>query len=206
MVRHLKASNAIGAVLARSADGPFCWSSAYAGQSLDVKQQIVDMALNASGIRDTARVLHVSPTTVMKELKKRNLTCKQVNHRVLQHVHSERVEVEICRADALAVRRGFSSELVEMWSYVRNKAQPRWLWHAIDHLSGTVLAYIFGRRKDTVFFELKELLRRLVSRGFTPMDGGRISGISSRRSITLGRSMANILGVRPRQLDQRPPM
>ena len=45
----------------------------YAGQSPDVKQQIVDMAMNASGIRDTARVLHVSPTTVIKELKKRNL-------------------------------------------------------------------------------------------------------------------------------------
>ena len=29
----------------------------YAGQSPEVKQQIVDMALNASGIRDTARVL-----------------------------------------------------------------------------------------------------------------------------------------------------
>jgi transposase-like protein len=46
----------------------------YAGQSSDVKQQIVDMAMNASGIRDTARVLHVSPTTVLKELKKRNLS------------------------------------------------------------------------------------------------------------------------------------
>jgi len=43
---------------------------AYAGQSPAVKQQIVDMAMNASGIRDTARVLHVSPTTVIKELKK----------------------------------------------------------------------------------------------------------------------------------------
>jgi transposase-like protein len=41
--------------------------------SPEVKQQIVDMALNASGIRDTARVLHISPTTVLKELKKRNL-------------------------------------------------------------------------------------------------------------------------------------
>jgi transposase-like protein len=46
----------------------------YAGQSPAVKQQIVDMAMNASGIRDTARVLHVSPTTVIKELKKRHLT------------------------------------------------------------------------------------------------------------------------------------
>jgi transposase-like protein len=47
----------------------------YAGQSSDVKQQIVDMAMKACGIRDTARVLHVSPTTVIKELKKRNLSC-----------------------------------------------------------------------------------------------------------------------------------
>jgi transposase-like protein len=39
----------------------------YAGQSPEVKQQTVDMAMNASGIRDTARVLPVSPTTVLKE-------------------------------------------------------------------------------------------------------------------------------------------
>jgi len=51
----------------------FFLAYAYAGQSPAVKQQIVDMAMNASGIRDTARVLHVSPTTVLKELKKRHL-------------------------------------------------------------------------------------------------------------------------------------
>jgi transposase-like protein len=32
------------------------------------------MAMSASGIRDTARVLHVSTNTVTKELKKKNLT------------------------------------------------------------------------------------------------------------------------------------
>ena len=36
-----------------------------------VKHQMVDMALNGSGIRDTARVLRVSPTTVINTLKKR---------------------------------------------------------------------------------------------------------------------------------------
>ena len=46
----------------------------YPGQSPEVKRQIVDMTMNSSGIRDTARVLHVSPNTVIKELKKRNLT------------------------------------------------------------------------------------------------------------------------------------
>ena len=51
----------------------FLLAYAYAGQSPEIKRQIVDMALNASGIRDTARVLHVSPTTVLKELKKKSL-------------------------------------------------------------------------------------------------------------------------------------
>jgi transposase-like protein len=35
-----------------------------------VKQQIIDMALNGGGIRDTARVLGISKDTVLSELKK----------------------------------------------------------------------------------------------------------------------------------------
>ena len=53
----------------RCAGRTFLLEYAYAGQSPEVKQQIVDMAMNASGIRDTARVLHISPNTVMAELK-----------------------------------------------------------------------------------------------------------------------------------------
>src|SRR5207247_269832 len=58
----------------RCAGRTFLLDYAYARQSSEVKRQIVDMAMNASGIRDTARVLHVSPNTVIKELKKKNLT------------------------------------------------------------------------------------------------------------------------------------
>jgi insertion element IS1 protein InsB len=50
------------------------------------------------------------------------------------------------------------SELDEMWSFVGKKTNPRWLWHAIDRSSGQVLAYVFGRRKDEVFLQLKKLL------------------------------------------------
>jgi len=37
---------------------------------LEIKQQVIDMSLNGNGIRDTARVLKISPTTVINELKK----------------------------------------------------------------------------------------------------------------------------------------
>ncbi len=45
-----------------------------------------------------------------------------------------------------------------MWSFVGKKKAPRWLWHALDHRTGTVLAYVFGRREDQAFLELKTLL------------------------------------------------
>jgi transposase-like protein len=41
----------------------------------EIKTQIVDMALNGSGIRDTARVLNVSQTTVIETLKNKNQSC-----------------------------------------------------------------------------------------------------------------------------------
>ena len=39
-------------------------------RGFDIRKQIVDMAMNGSGIRDTARVLKISPITVIEDLKK----------------------------------------------------------------------------------------------------------------------------------------
>ena len=89
-----------------------------------------------------------------------------MNQAVLRHLHPEHIEVEICRADELAQRRGLASELDEMWAYVAKKANPRWLWHAIDHHSGKVLAYVFGPRKDEVFLQLQALLAPFGIRRF----------------------------------------
>ena len=39
------------------------------------------------------------------------------------------------------------------------KQAQQWLWHTIDHRSGKVLAYVFGRRQDEVFLKIKVLLK-----------------------------------------------
>ena len=57
------------------------------------------------------------------------------------------------------MRRVEAAEADEMWSFVGSKAHQRWLWHAIDHLSGVVLAYAFGSRADKVFVRLQKLLK-----------------------------------------------
>ena len=50
------------------------------------------------------------------------------------------------------------AELDEMWSFVQNKSNQRWLWLAINHDTGDILAYTFGKRKDKVFREFKSIL------------------------------------------------
>ena len=68
------------------------------------------------------------------------------------HLNSQEVLFEIQKVEDQ------EAKLDEMWSYVQSKKHPRWLWHAIDHYTGKVLAYTFGDHKDHVFLKLKELL------------------------------------------------
>jgi len=55
----------------------FSQSIDYPGRTREVKQQIVEMTLNGSGVRDIARVLHVSTATVIQELKKNSPIAKR---------------------------------------------------------------------------------------------------------------------------------
>jgi insertion element IS1 protein InsB len=118
----------------------------------DVKQTIIDMSLNASGVRDTARSLHICPNTVLRELKKKETALESVNTALVRTLNPAEVAWDLERAGEA------EAEMDEMWSFVGNTGNPRWLWHAIDHHTGKVLAYVFGRRKDEVFVQLKTLL------------------------------------------------
>jgi insertion element IS1 protein InsB len=64
------------------------------------------------------------------------------------------------------ISRANEAEVDEMWSFVGKKQDQRWLWHAIDHWTGEVLAYVFGRRTDEVFLQLKALLEPYGIRRF----------------------------------------
>lgn len=125
------------------------------GRKPGIIGKIVDMTLNASGIRDISRVLKISPNTVIKRLKEKNKQLNQVNVEYLQSIQAdngaEKVEVDIVCVN--------EAEGDEMWSFVGSKKCQRWIWHAIDHKSGKVLAYAFGDRKDDVYKELAQRLK-----------------------------------------------
>ena len=67
---------------------------------------------------------------------------------------------------ALVIHKVKAAELDEMWSFVGSKKQPWWLWEALDHQTGRIVAYTFGRRADRVLVKLKALLEPLGIRRF----------------------------------------
>ena len=69
---------------------------------------IIDMSLNACGVRDTARLLHISTDTVLSELKKKEPVLESVNIELLRTLNPEDVTVDIERAG--------EAEMDEMWS------------------------------------------------------------------------------------------
>ncbi len=129
-----------------------------------IKKQIVRMATRGSGIRDTAKVLEINKNTVISTLKKKASTVVHVNP-----------NIRTLMANLLGVRLKRvceEAELDEQWSFVGKKSNQRWLWYAVDHKTNVVLAFVFGRRKDEVFKQLKALLAPFGIRRYYTDDWG----------------------------------
>lgn len=71
-----------------------------------------------------------------------------MNHKWLKQQNPQVIKVILQKA-----------EVDEMKSYVAKKTHERWLWHAIDHKTGTILAYVLGQRQDRMFLKLKRMLK-----------------------------------------------
>ena len=94
------------------------------------------MALNGNGVRDTARVVRISPTTVIAILKKTA---------ALQHSNLA-LAFPRSRVGAARVRPPGAAELDEMWSFVGAKESARCLWHALDVLSQSLCTILYGEK------------------------------------------------------------
>jgi IS1 family transposase/transposase-like protein len=116
----------------------------------EVKHPIIDMSLNASGVRDTARVRHMSTETVLHDLRQQEAALESLHTAVRRTRTPEDSVVDVARAGEAAMDA--------RWSFVGKTHEPRWWWHALDHGTGAVWADVFGRRKDEVCLQLKALL------------------------------------------------
>jgi transposase-like protein len=99
------------------AHGSFLLEYSDRGRLPQVKQQVVDMALNGNGVRDTARVLKISKDTVLSELKAKEDVLEPVSQALLSGLNPDDITAVVQRVD--------EAEVDEMWSYVGNKDEQR---------------------------------------------------------------------------------
>ena len=130
------------------------------------RKQILSMAINGSGIRDTSRVLNVSKSTVISTIARQEKQLVSVNPNI-RHMLAKESDMTASILPACV-----EAELDEQWSFVGSKSNQRWLWYAVDHKTNAVLAYVFGRRKDEIFRKLKELLEPFGIQKFYTDDWG----------------------------------
>ena len=102
------------------------------------------MTLNGSGIHDIARVLHISPTTVLSVLRQSAAT-----------VSEPRVPPRIK-----------DLEMDEQWSFVGSKQQQCWLWYSRNRRTGRIAAFVLGRRTDSGCRQLVKKLNRCQVQNF----------------------------------------
>ena len=119
----------------------------YRGADPRRKQQVVAMALNASGIRDTSRVLKLYPTSV--------INCLRCYGRSIQEPDFQGVYEEV--------------ELDEFWSFVnRRRTCKRWCWIAWARKERKVLAFQIGQRSKKACEALYKKLQGLtITRFYT---------------------------------------
>ncbi|MBA3572079.1 MAG: IS1 family transposase [Pyrinomonadaceae bacterium] len=114
----------------------FITSYTYQGCIKFVRDLVVPMTLNSSGIRDISRVLRVSTNTVLKTLRERAAM-------ILEPRLPARIK---------------NLEVDELWSFIGNKSAQCWLWYALNRATKRIAAYVLGRRTDKSCQELVEKL------------------------------------------------
>jgi hypothetical protein len=149
----------------------------YRAWQAGIKEKIIEMALNSSGVRDTGRVLNISKDTVCSVLK------KTAGRNPYFLTHSELYDFS-----QLEVEIRFSAEMDEFWSFVQNKGNQRWTGYAIERQPGIILAWHNGKRQDKDFLALWEMLKVFPISKCHTNDWGRTQNISRRTNTKSGKT------------------
>lgn len=101
-----------------------------------LRDLIVPMTMNSSGIRDTARVLSMSTQAVMKVIRER-----------AAEISEPRVPP-----------RTRDLEIDESWSFIQKKSEQCWCWYGLNRSATRIAAYVLGRRTDASCQQLSDKL------------------------------------------------
>lgn len=115
-----------------------------------VKNQVYELTVNGNGTRAIARILGIAKNTVTSILKKVESEISYINYDFIEKNRENIARIDLVRVEGI--------EMDEMWSFVHDKSQQYWLWWAVDHNTGSALAYVLGTRESAYLDQLRDLL------------------------------------------------
>src|SRR5215475_6151196 len=101
-----------------------------------IRDLVVPLTIDGSGIRDIERVLFLSTNTILK-------TLREAATRIDESAYPRRVR---------------DLEMDEFWSFVGAKRRQRWTWYGYDRQRRKVVAFVNERRTDAA---CRQLLQKL---------------------------------------------
>jgi IS1 family transposase/transposase-like protein len=119
----------------RSCKKQFQHEYLYWGSKIDNKRMTINMLLNGNGIRDIARLLHISTGSIIRTLLSLSAIQLQPSQR---YYHQVQVD--------------------ELYSFVQSKRKKVWILYAYCAQTDEILAVTAGKRNKKT---LKDLLKRL---------------------------------------------
>src|SRR5262249_51014015 len=152
--------------------GSFLLDYRYLGRLPEVKDQIIDMRLNASGVRDTARVLRISTDTVLRELRKKEAALESVNTAFLRPHNPDEMTVAIERA-------GRTPRSTRCGRLSATKATRAGCGMRSITIRGPSWRMSLGAATMRSFCSSKRCWSPSGSRAFIPIIGGRTNAIST---------------------------
>ena len=131
-----------------------------------LRDLIVPMTMNSSGIRDIARVLCMSTNTVLKTIRERAA-----------------IVPEPCVPSRIK-----DLEIDEFWSFIKDKSQQCWCWYGLNRATTRIAAYVLGRRTDASCQQLSVKLAGCAVENFYTDDWQSYAKILPGERHTIGKA------------------
>ncbi|MGB6491462.1 MAG: IS1 family transposase, partial [Methylovirgula sp.] len=131
--------------------------------------QILHMMVEGNSVRGIARLVDVSPVTVLRQLELAGKACEEFHDATVRNVKARRIETDEIWSFVFAKDRNASQEMK-----LAGTAGSVWTWTALDVDSKLIVSYyIGGREAHSACAFMRDVAGRLANRVQLTTDGHR---------------------------------
>lgn len=131
------------------------------------RRQILHLMVEGNSIRGIARLVDVSPVTVLRQLELAGKACAEFHDKNVRNVTAKKVQCDEIWSFVFAKDRNAKPEMK-----AAGAAGSIWTWTALDSDSKLIISYLIGSREAECAYEfIQDVAARLANRVQLTTDG-----------------------------------